>query len=400
MNVPVRMALALSVLTAWSFPAAAQVYYPPAPCATCTDGPVYRVVYQTVYEQREVTAYRIEYETVCEERQVTTYRPEWHTEIRDTSYDRVRYMQETVEREERYTVCRPVWETQEREERYTVRRPIYETAYRTEYHTVMRPVVTLRTEYVDQGCFAEQMVFKPGFPRTRLRWVPGSTAIDPLTGAAVLQRGGLYWVQTPRGRYEVQRVWQPNLVARQVEQTTYCPEVVARQVPVQVCRYQEEQVVRKVPYRVCRMVREEHVRKVPYTVSRPITERVEQQVEVRVCRMVPVTETVRVPRVVEKRIPVTYTYCVPRVVCHRVPIDPCTGLPIQQVAVPAGTTELGATGGQQPTPAGASVQGDAAAEEKPRIDETDSAPEPLDGSQEPPADTPYNGTADQDSSAT
>ena len=411
MNVLSRVALALSVVALCGGPAAAQLWCPSSACITSADGQAYRLVYQTVYDQQEVTAYRIEYETVCEEQQVTTYRPVWETEIRecrytvarpvmetstreerymvcrplwetqmrDCSYNRVRYVQETAEREERYTVCRPVWETCQRQECYTVRRPVYETAYRTECQTVMRPVTTCRTEYVDQGCLAEQMVFKPSLPKTRLRWVSGGSTIDPATGAAVYHPPGLYWEQTPRGTYEVQRVWQPNVVARQVPQTTYVPQTVSRQVPVQVCRYQEEQVCRTVPYQVCRMVQEEQVRRVPYTVCRQVVDRVEQQVPVqvcrwvneervqqipvttcqmvyeqrvekvpyRVCRMEAVQETVRVPRCVEKRIPITYTCRVPRVVCYRVAVDPC-GVPLQDYP-PA--TVTGPPVEKQPTPA-------------------------------------------------
>ncbi|MHC4181024.1 MAG: hypothetical protein ACYSWU_26290, partial [Planctomycetota bacterium] len=288
------------------------------------------------------------------------------------------------------------------EERYTVRRPVYETAYRTECQTVMRPVTTCRTEYVDQGCYAEQMVFKPSLPATRLRWVPGSCTVDPVTGATVYQRPGLHWVQTPRGRYEVRRVWQPNVVARQVPQTTYVPQTVSRQVPVQVCRYQEEQVCRKVPYQVCRIVREEHVRKIPYTVCRQVVERVERQVPVKVCRMVteehvrqiPVTtcrtvceervekvpyrvcrmeavqETVRVPRCVEKRIPISYTCRIPRVVCCRVPVDPC--------GVPLGSCLPAVTGPpieKEPTPAQHEQNGDAG--KKPALGPEEGEPEPM-----------------------
>ena len=151
----------------------------------------------------------------------------------------------------------------------------------------------------------------------------------------------------------VQRVWRPNVVARQVQQVHYCPEQVTVQVPVQVCRMVTEQQVRQVPVQVCRMVQEEHVRKVPYTTCRQVVERVPRQVAVQVCRMVteeqvrqvPVTtcrmveeervepyevrvckwvcekHTVQVPRVVTKQVPVTYTYRVPRTVVMRVPVD-------------------------------------------------------------------------------
>ena len=94
--------------------------------------------------------------------------------------------------------------------------------------------------------------------------------VDPVTGASHYQRAGLVWVpeQGP-SRQVVTRVWQPNVVTRQVPVTQYVARQVTRKVPVQVCRYVDEQVVRKVPYQVCRMVQEEHVRKVPYQVCRP-----------------------------------------------------------------------------------------------------------------------------------
>ena len=85
----------------------------PAAPLTC-QGQEYRLVYQTVYEQHQVTAYRIEYETVYQELQETRYRPVW----------------ETATRECRYTVARPVIETSLREEHYCVSRPVYETQMR------------------------------------------------------------------------------------------------------------------------------------------------------------------------------------------------------------------------------------------------------------------------------
>ncbi len=322
MNVLVKMLSAVPVLALWAATAAAQCCFSSVP-ATCCSGQAYRLVYQTAYRQQQVTAYRIEYETVCEEQQVTRYRPVWETNYRECRYTVARPVIETSTREERYTVCRPVWETSQRQECHTVLKPVYETSYRTEYHTVMRPVTTMRTDYVDQGCYTEQTVLKPGLPKTRLRWQQANCTVDPCTGVTTYRRGGLYWVQTPRGRYEVQRAWRPNVVARQTPVTTYCPQTVARQVPVQVCRMVQEQVCRTVPYQVCRMVQEQRVRKVPVTTCRMVYEERVEKVPHRVCRMVAVQETIRVPRCVEKRIPVTYTYYIPRVTCCYVPIDPC-----------------------------------------------------------------------------
>ena len=161
--------LQLAAIALWCSPGVAQECCP-TPCVSYCEGQTYRLVYQTVCEQRQYTAYRVEYDTVCEDQQVTTYRPVWETnyqerrytvarpvtetsfreeqytvqrpvyetQYRDCSYDRVRYVSETAEREECYTVQRPVYETQQRQECYTVMKPVTQTTYRTEYQTVMR----------------------------------------------------------------------------------------------------------------------------------------------------------------------------------------------------------------------------------------------------------------------
>ena len=256
------------------------------PCSAYADGPTYRIVYQLVCEPRTATVYRIENETVFEERQITTYKPVWETAVRENRYTVARPVAETAVHEEAYTVQRPVYETAERDESYTVMRPVYETAYQTQYRTVFQPVTTYRTQYVDQGCATNQVVFKPGWPITRLTWQSGGCAVDPATGQTVYQRAGLYWTQTPRGEYTVQRVWHPNVVAQQIPQTSLVPQTVTQQVPTQVCKYQPEVVVRKVPVQVCRMVTEQCVRKVPVTTYRMVYEDRVQQVPYQVCRMV------------------------------------------------------------------------------------------------------------------
>ena len=89
----------------------------------------------------------------------------------------------------------------------------------------------------------------------------------------VQQRRGLHWVdQTSPGSYTVQQQYVPNVVALQVPQTTYVPQVVTQKVPIQVTRYVDEVEVRKVPVQVCRTQQEVQVRKIPYTVQRPVSE--------------------------------------------------------------------------------------------------------------------------------
>ena len=161
MNAVVRRILGVSLLVAATAPALAQESCPTA-CQT------YRLEYQTVCEQHQATAYRVEYETVCEQHQVTSYKPVWETAVRENRYTVARPVTETALREEVYTVQRPVYETAEREESYTVLKPVYETAFRTECRTVYQPVTTCQTQYIDQGCYTDQVVLKPSWPSTRL----------------------------------------------------------------------------------------------------------------------------------------------------------------------------------------------------------------------------------------
>jgi hypothetical protein len=271
-----------------------------------------------------------------------------------------------------------VYETAERDESYTVMKPVYETSCRTEYHTVLQPVTTYRTQYVDQGCYQQQVVMKPALPSTRLAWQSGTCAVDPATGQTVYERPGLYWVQTPRSQYEVQQVWRPNVIAQQIQQTSYVPQTVAQQVPMQVCKYVPEQVCRKVPIQVCRMVSEQVVRKVPVTTCRMVYEERVEKVPYQVCRMVAEQQTIRVPRTVEKRIPVTYTCNVPRLVCYRVPLDAC-GNPISEAATGAIAPQ------PQPTPAKPAPN----AEVKPTLGPDAVAPRPIDSDpKQPTVDTP------------
>lgn len=358
----------------------------------------YRLDYQTVYEDRVVTAYKIENETVYDESEVTVLKPVWETQlrekrytvqkpvyetsnreerytvqkpvwemqIRDESYDVVRQIPETSEREERYTVQKPVWETSVREERYTVQRPVYETSEREEAYTVMEQVTTYRPVQIDQGQYVTNYAVQPGAVRTRLARTQAGYVVDPATGVAVYQRGGLHW--TPMQAPSVivpQTVYQPNLVTAQVPETSMVPRTEVRRVPTQTVRYENQEMVREVPVQVCKMITEEQVRRVPVTTYKQVVERVEKKTPVQVCKMiteevvkqVPVTtmklvqeekveqEEVRVvrqerivqkvqtPRIVEKRVPVQYTQRVARVIVNKIPLDAC-GNPITIAPAP------------------------------------------------------------------
>ena len=67
-------------------------------CGSCCAPPpqAYRMMYQTFYDEKQVTAFRLETETQYVENKITVNRPVYETEMR----------------ERRYSVLKPVMETQ------------------------------------------------------------------------------------------------------------------------------------------------------------------------------------------------------------------------------------------------------------------------------------------------
>src|SRR5262245_653222 len=112
------------------------------PCGPCEVYGVqaYRLVYQTVYDQQQVTACRLECETVYDEQRVTCYRDVTETQMHERRYTVAKPIWETSSHEERYRVLRPVWETQIRDCSFDRVRTIVETAEREECYVVERPV--------------------------------------------------------------------------------------------------------------------------------------------------------------------------------------------------------------------------------------------------------------------
>ena len=96
-------------------------------CLNC-DGQTYRIVYQTVYDERQVTAYRVEYETVYEEQKVTSYRPEWETRTQERRLPRRQAGPGDVDAQGALHGRKPVWETVMRDASYTRTRYVEETA--------------------------------------------------------------------------------------------------------------------------------------------------------------------------------------------------------------------------------------------------------------------------------
>ena len=84
--------------------------------------------------------------------------------------------------------------------------------------------------------------------RNRLWCVPGGYAADPATGQTAYYRGGLRWVPT-QGPTVLQptTAYMPNVVAQQVQTTSYQPVQMTQQVPVTVNRYVDEVLTQQVP---------------------------------------------------------------------------------------------------------------------------------------------------------
>jgi hypothetical protein len=206
----------------------------------------YRTVYDTVQEPQSYVVNRTTYETAYDDVPQTCYRTVVETNYREESYQVQRPIYETAERVENYTVMRPVTETVEREVRRCVMRQVTETVNQERCYTVMRPVTTYRTVRRDCGQWTTQQVYHPGPVCPVL--VPDACGVPRV---CMTQRPGFTTCK---------RVWCPRVVEQQVPCTTYQPQVVRQNCPVQVCRNVPEVVVSKCPVQVCRMVCEEVVR--------------------------------------------------------------------------------------------------------------------------------------------
>ncbi len=234
-----------------------------------TCGPSYKLEARTVYDKQEVNAYRISYDTEYEESTITVYKPVYETESRERTF----------------TVRKPVVETSMREERTVSYKPVYETTYRDEATTsssrfgnlgtrrnLHRPKTGLRNDDArralpgraarHRNMRTRTAVHRPPSrgrnerarsmlddlrrrddlhdalrrPRlhvaaTSLRPRPdddpprlGSRryVVNPATGLAAYQRGGLGWITQPgAAQPAVVNTWNSNIVPYQVPQTTY-----------------------------------------------------------------------------------------------------------------------------------------------------------------------------------
>ncbi len=255
-----------------------------------------RVVYRDAYEDQELTTQRPVLRTRIEKRPYTVNVPVTETstvekkyivrkpvtkrEWEDRSYQETTYVTETAEREEAYTSYQPVTETQYQTQQYVVQRPVTETQLQTQQYTTYQPVTTMQTAVVDQGQYVAQQFYQPGDVRYGLRYQPGGLTFDP-TGMGAYRRGGFGWVPySAPGQTYAQLQYQPNPVQVAIPQTSYMPQVVQQQVPVQVTRMESQVVQQQVPYSVTKLQAVEQRRRVPVTVQKPVTRTIDNKVAV------------------------------------------------------------------------------------------------------------------------
>jgi len=142
--------------------------------------------------------------------------------------------------------------------------------------------------------------------------VPPRYSPGPLGLLAYRRPGALAWTpQATPPTVQTQMAYRPNYITQQVAKTSYVPETVQQQVPVQVTRMQNEVVSQRVPIQVTRMQNETvtqkvpvqvqrmeavtETRKVPYTVQRPVTETSTRKVPVKKYRWVTEEKVRKVP---------------------------------------------------------------------------------------------------------
>lgn len=312
----------------------------------------YETVWETQKREKRYTVARQVPETSMEQRRYTVNKPVEETIYEDTSYDVVRLVPETTEREERYLVSKQVYETQQQEIVETRRVPVTETVMQEKTYTVNRPVTNYVEQTVDRGGYVDTFAQQPGRTYHRLAWQSGNY-YDPATGTSKWRFPGLYWTEMQgQPRYEVNRVYQTNLVKETVPVTDYVPEQRVEQVPVTKTTFRDERISRIEEVQVPKTVQEEVVRKIPVTAYKQVVERVEQKTpvtvrrmvteervenvplvryktvmeervepyEVKVAKTVPVKRTVRKPVTVEKWVPQTYTIERKKTIVNRVPI--------------------------------------------------------------------------------
>jgi len=235
------------------------------------------------------TKYRIE--------KVTRQKPVTIEKFRERQTKHTTYKTVSGFRDETRTVREPVIETEMRTERVTVKKPVTKELIEVQKTTTMKPVIKKETQYDTLPGQTLYSVLPDVSARSQARFLRRGYYTDPATGLSVYRRGGLHWVQ-PNTAVPVGQT-PATTIPREVERTTFEPEVVETRRPISVTRMVEETVEREVPVEVKKYVEREVTRKVPYEYKMPVDKIVVEKI--------PYTETVYEEEVTERRVPYTVT---------------------------------------------------------------------------------------------
>ena len=235
------------------------------------------------------TKYRIE--TVKRQKPVTVEK------FRERRTKQTTYKTVTGYRDETETIREPVIETEMRTEKVIVKKPVTKEMIEVKKTTTLKPVVKKETQYDVVPGQTLYSVLPDTSRRSRARWLTPGYYTDPVSGLSVYRRGGLHWVQ-PNATVPVGQT--PGVaVPREVESTTFEPEVVETRRPISVTRMVEETIEREVPHEVKKLVERTVTKKVPYEYKIPVDKVIVEKI--------PYTETTYEEEVTQRRVPYTET---------------------------------------------------------------------------------------------
>ena len=246
---------------------------------------------RVIITQKPVTETKYRTETVKRQKPVTVEK------FRERRTKQTTYKTVTGYRDETETIREPVIETEMRTERVTVKKPVTKEMIEVKKTTTLKPVVKKETQYDVVPGQTLYSVLPDTSRRSRARWLSPGYYTDPVSGLSVYRRGGLHWVQ-PNATVPVGQT--PGVaVPREVESTTYEPEVVETRRPISVTRMVEETIEREVPHEVKKFVERTVTKKVPYEYKMPVDKVIVEKI--------PYTETTYEEEVIERRVPYTET---------------------------------------------------------------------------------------------
>ena len=254
-------------------------------------------IIQTEKRQRVTITQKPVTETKYRIEKVTRQKPVTVKKFRERRIKETSYKTYSGFRDETETVREPVIETEMRTERVTVKKPVTKELIEVQRTTTMKPIVKKETQYDAIPGQTLYGVLPDVARRPQVRLLRRGYYTDPTTGLSTFRRGGFHWVQ-PNATVAVAQT-PATVIPREVESTSYKPEVVETRRPISVTRMVEQTVEREVPVEVKKFVERQVTRKVPYEYEMPVDKIVVEKI--------PYTETVYEDEVIERRVPYTET---------------------------------------------------------------------------------------------